>query len=194
VSRRDQESRSEEFVPLASRTVYDGRVVRLDLDRVRFPDGSEGELEMIRHTGAAAILPLLDPLDAPDPSILLLRQFRYAAADYLYEVPAGRPDSPDEDWVTCARRELEEETGMVAAELVRMTSILTTPGFTDERIHLFLAYDLSEGTISRDRDEFIELVTLPLSAALRMIAEETITDAKTVSTLLFAKHFLLARQ
>ena len=176
---------------IASRPIYRGRIVDLRVDRVRFPDGSEGELEMIRHSGASAVLPLLGPRESADPTILLLRQYRYAAGGYLYEVPAGRPAVEGEDWEVCARRELEEETGLVAGRMTRMTSILTTPGFTDERIHLFLAEELKPGSSALDHDEFIETVPLPLSEALRMVREEEIDDAKTICTLLYAAGFLL---
>jgi ADP-ribose pyrophosphatase len=176
---------------LDSWPVHRGRIVDLRIDTVRFPDGSQGELEFIRHSGAAAVLPLLDPRSADDPTILLIRQYRYAAGGYLYEVPAGRPDREGEPWEECASRELEEETGLVAGRLTRMTSILTTPGFTDERIHLFLAEDLRPGRTSPDHDEFIEVVHLPLSEALEKIRDEEITDAKSICTLLFAAGFLL---
>ena len=109
----------------------------------------------------------------------------------MLEVPAGRPDEPGEDWEVCARRELEEETGMIAGRMTRMSGIFTTPGFTDEFIHLFLAEELREGAVSYDHDEFIETVTMPLSEALRGIREGEITDAKTVSALLYAASFLL---
>jgi ADP-ribose pyrophosphatase len=178
---------------LDSRTIHDGRIVRLSIDRVRFPDGTEGELEMIRHSGAAAVLPLLDPPDDPDPRVILIHQYRYAAGGYLYEVPAGRPDRPGEPWETCARRELEEETGYRAGTIIPLTSILTTPGFTDERIHLFLATDLEPGTVGRDADEFMEPVTLRLSEALDMVHDGRIDDAKTICTLLHAAHFRLRR-
>lgn len=184
---------SEEPGHLASRPVYQGRIVDLRVDTVRFPDGSTGELEMIRHSGASAVLPLLDARDAEDPTILLLRQYRYAAGGYLYEVPAGRPEFVGEDWEVCARRELEEETGLVAGRLTRLTSILTTPGFTDERIHLFVAEELRPGSRALDQDEFIETVTLPLSEALRLVRDGEIDDAKTVCTLLYAAGFLLGR-
>ncbi|HEX9885102.1 MAG TPA: NUDIX hydrolase, partial [Longimicrobiales bacterium] len=117
---------------LATRAVYDGRIVRLAVDSVRFPDGSSGEMEMIRHPGASAVLPVMGGLDQADPEILLLRQYRYATGGYLYEVPAGLPDGPDEPWEDCARRELEEETGWKAGTLTPLTRIYTTPGFTDE--------------------------------------------------------------
>ena len=89
-----------------SEAVYEGGVIRLSVDTVRFPDGSEGRLEMIRHVGASAVLPFLGGLLDPDPEVLLVRQYRYASDGYLYEVPAGLPDGPEESWEQCARREL----------------------------------------------------------------------------------------
>lgn len=178
---------------IGSCAVYEGRVVTLTVDSVRFPDGSTGELEMIRHPGASAVLPLMGGPSDEDPEILLIHQYRYAAGGYLYEVPAGKPDEAGEDWEVCARRELEEETGMRAGSIRKLGSIHTTPGFTDEEIHLFLAWDLSSGQVARDADEFVELVRLPLSAALSMISEGEITDAKTICTLLFAERFVLGR-
>ena len=138
---------------LESRRVYTGRVVRVDVDTVPFPDGSTGELEIIRHPGAAAIVPCAsDPQGDPDPTILLIRQYRYAAGGLLWEIPAGTLN-PAEDPEACARRELLEEAGVTAARLQRLTSIWTTPGFTDEVIHLYLATGLTAGTPSRERDE-----------------------------------------
>ena len=177
---------------LASRLVHDGRIVRLSVDTVRFPNGSVGELEMIRHSGAAAVLPILGARGESDPEVLLIKQYRYASDGYLYEVPAGRPDRLGEDWELCARRELEEETGYRAGSLERLTAIYTTPGFTDELIHLFVAYDLTEGAHAREEDEFIELVHLPLSSAVGMIRDGRISDAKTICTLLYAHAFVVA--
>lgn len=179
-----------DFERLDSRTVHRGRIVHLSIDRVRFPDGSTGELEVIRHSGAAAVLPFRDPPHHPDPAIILIHQLRYAAGGYLFEVPAGRPDREGEPWEACARRELEEETGLIAGKLHPLTSILTTPGFTDERIQLFAATDLREGTAGRDADEFMELVDLPLSEALAMIRDGRITDSKTICTLLYADRWM----
>lgn len=173
------------------RPVHRGRIVDLGMDTVRFPDGSVGELEMVRHSGAAAVLPVLSDLDGPDPQIVLVRQYRYASGGYLYEVPAGRPEHPGEEWEVCARRELREETGLLAGRLQPMTSIWTTPGFTDERIHLFLATELTAGETRYDADEFMETVTMPLSRALSMVRDGEIQDAKTVCTLLYAAGFVL---
>ena len=175
-----------------SRPVHRGRVVDLSVDTVRFPDGSVGELEMIRHSGAAAIVPLLGDAEG-DPQVVMIRQYRYATGGYLYEVPAGRPSQPGEPWEECARRELEEETGLRAGTMRRLTSIFTTPGFTDERIHLFLATDLQTGTAARDADEFLDVEPLPMDEVLRMIRDEVITDAKSISALLYVAGFVLGR-
>lgn len=174
----------------ASRPIYDGRIVHLSIDTVEFPDGSAGELEMIRHSGAAAIVPIKGDPRADDPTIILIRQYRYAAGGYLLEVPAGRPDSPDEAWETCARRELREETGLTAERMVPLTAIYTTPGFTDERIHLFMATGLTPGDQTLDPDEFVESVEMPLSHAIERIRSGEIQDAKTICTLLYASTFL----
>lgn len=176
---------------IASRTVHTGKIIDLSIDRVRFPDGSTGELEMVRHSGAAAVLPVLGDPDGPDPQILLIRQYRYATGGFLLEVPAGRPDAPGEDWEVCARRELREETGLTAERMIPLTAIYTTPGFSDERIHLFMATGLRAGDTTLEADEFVEPVALPLSEALERIRDGGITDAKTICTLLFAAGFLM---
>lgn len=172
------------------RPIHKGRVVDLSIDTVRFPDGSTGQLEMIRHSGAAAVLPVFGEQGDPDPEILLIRQYRYATGGYLLEVPAGRPDRTGEDWDLCARRELQEETGFAAGRLVRLTTIYTTPGFTDERIHLYLAFDLTPGENKLDHDEFIETIRMPLSAAIHRVQQGEISDAKTICTLYTARDWI----
>jgi ADP-ribose pyrophosphatase len=133
---------------------YEGRVIRVDRDTVRFPDGSVGVLEMIRHPGAAAVVPFLDDPQGDDPRVLLIHQFRHAADGLLWEIPAGTLETgePPEE---CAHRELVEEAGMEAAKLTRLTTIYTTPGFTDERIHLYMATGLTPAALAREADEFI---------------------------------------
>ncbi len=178
---------------LDSRLIHDGRIVHLTVDQVRFPDGSIGELERIRHVGASAVLPFLDAPDSPDPTILMVHQYRYAAGGYLYEVPAGLPERPDEPWAECARRELREETGYSAGNVKYLTRIYTTPGFTDEVIHLFAATGLSRGEADRDIDEFMDLVPMRLSKALDMVRTGEIVDCKTVATLLFGAAFVAGK-
>ncbi len=120
---------------------------------------------------------------------MLIHQYRYAAGGLLYEVPAGIPQG-EESWVACAIRELAEETGFEADELRYLTRILTTPGFTDEEIHLFAASGLRPSKAARDDDEFIEVVTIRLSEALEAIRTGEIVDAKSVCTVMFASAFL----
>ena len=174
---------------LSTERVYTGRVIRLDRDQVRFPDGSQGVLEMIRHPGAAAVVPLLDPVTDPDPRVVLIRQFRHAADDYIWEIPAGTL-SRDEQPIDCAGRELIEESGYRAGELTFLTSIFTAPGFTDEQIHLYLATGLSAAEAAPDRDEFITVHPISWSEIGRMIRNGRIRDAKSLTALMFVQSFL----
>lgn len=176
---------------IASRRVHTGRVINLDVDTVRFPDGSSGELEMIRHPGAAAVVPIATDPAAGDPTILMIRQYRYATGGDLWEIPAGRLTEPGESPAECARRELREEAGVIAGRIERLTTIWTTPGFTDEAIHLFVAFDLQPGSHAREPDEFIEVEPLPLSEILRRIKIGEICDAKTVVSILYVAGFIL---
>lgn len=186
----EQFSEGTDVGRLSTRMVHDGRIVRLSLDTVRFPDGSTGELEMIRHPGAAAVLPVLGSMEEEDPQVVLLRQYRYASDGYLYEIPAGLPLGPDEPWDDCAHRELEEETGYRAGRLIPLTAIYTTPGFTDEVIRLYVAAELTEGESNLDDDEFVEVLTFPFSEVLEMVRRGEIVDCKSVSTILYAAQFV----
>jgi ADP-ribose pyrophosphatase len=177
---------------LSSRRVYSGRIINLDVDTVRFPNGSTGELEMIRHPGAAAIVPFLSDPVGVDPQLLLLRQYRYAADEFLYEIPAGRLD-PGEEPLDCAKRELMEETGCEAERIEHLYTFYTTPGFTDEKIHAFMAVGLSRGESRHETDEFITVETLTLSNALGLIEKGEIKDAKTALAILYAAGFRAGR-
>lgn len=177
---------------IASRRVYTGRVINLDIDTVRFPNGTVGELEMIRHSGASAVVPFVSDPTGDDPQVLLIRQYRYAAEGFVYEIPAGRLDAGEEP-VVCAQRELREETGCEAEGVEHLTTIYTTPGFTDERIHLFMAVGLTRGELAREADEFIELETMTLSRALELVESGAIQDAKTIVGLLYAAGFRAGR-
>lgn len=175
---------------IATRQVYAGRLLSIDEETVRTPAGIEITLELVRHPGAAAVVPLLsEPTDA-DPHVLLIHQYRYAAGGRIWEIPAGVLE-PGEEPESCARRELAEETGARATHVEHLTTIYTTPGFTDERIHLFLATGITAGSAAPEADELIEVQSRPISEVLRMIRDREITDAKTVAALLLVAGFRL---
>ena len=174
---------------LESKRAYSGKRINVDLDRVRFPDGSVGTLEMVRHPGASAVIPFLDPIESKDPRIILIRQYRWAAGDVMWEIPAGTLDhgeSPER----CAERELREEAGVTAATLRHLTSIYTTPGFTDEIIHLYAATGLTAQGTAHEADEFIETHEVRWSEVGRMIRDRRIRDSKTISALMWVQCFM----
>lgn len=175
---------------IASHRIHKGRVIEVVSDTVRFPDGTSGELDVVRHPGASAVLPFLSDPRGDNPSILLIRQYRHAAGGWLFEIPAGRLETGEEP-LACARRELLEETGCAAERVEFLTTILTTPGFSDERIHLFAATGLTQGPTHREPDEFIESAAITLTDALERISAGEITDGKTVVAVLFAAGFRL---
>jgi ADP-ribose pyrophosphatase len=154
--------------------IYTGIVVNLNIDTVTLPNGITVDLEVVRHPGAAAVVPLKD-----DGMVILIRQFRHAAGGFIYEIPAGKLH-PGEDPTVCAARELEEEVGYRADGLELLSSIFTAPGFTDEVIHIYKATGLTMGRQQLDRDEVLEVIELPLLDAIRMIEIGTIRDAKSI--------------
>jgi ADP-ribose pyrophosphatase len=185
-------SEPEEPGMIRSEPIYDGRIVKLFKDTVRFPDGSTGELEVVRHRGASAIVPFLSDPRGDDPQILLIKQYRYAAGGYIYEIPAGMLDAGEEPR-DCAARELREETGCTAKNLEFLFTLLTTPGFTDEQIHLFMATELERGETAHEADEFMTVEAVSLSSALQMIERGEIPDGKTALGILFAAGFRASR-
>jgi ADP-ribose pyrophosphatase len=167
--------RMSRAVVLSRSPVHKGRVLDIGVERVRLPSGVETDLEMIRHPGAAAIVPL-----TANGEILLVHQFRHAAAGMLWEVPAGTL-VPGEEPVACAHRELQEEAGMRAVEMIDLGWILPAPGYTDERIHLYLARGLTPATQNLDADEVItEVRAIPVAEVLRQVAAAELIDAKSV--------------
>ena len=156
-------------------------------ERVVLPNGHEVELEIVRHPGASAIVPL-----TAEGDVILIRQYRHAAGGFVYEVPAGKlaKGEPPED---CALRELTEEAGVIAGKICRLGSIFTTPGFSDEVIHLFLAEDLLPSVTNHEPSEVITLLRRPLASCLEMIAAGEIVDAKTICALFLTDHHLRRR-
>ena len=157
-----------------TRNIFTGKVLTLNIDTVTLPNGVTIDLEMVRHPGAAAVVPLKD-----SGTVVLIKQFRHAAGGFIYEIPAGKLHA-GEDPMHCAARELEEEIGYVAGRLERLTSILTAPGFTDEVIHIYKATAMTRGQQQLDRDEVLEVLEIPLEEAIAMIVAGTIRDAKTI--------------
>jgi len=173
---------SERFV--SGEEVYSGGFLRLRRDVVRLPDGSETVREYVQHPGAVAIVALLD-----DGRVLLERQHRYPHRRDFIEIPAGKIE-PDEPHFETAKRELQEETGYVAAEWTRLGLIHNAIAYSDEGIELWLARGLEQRETSLDAGEFLEVLALPFEEAVAMIREGRITDAKTIAGLLWVKAFL----
>lgn len=172
---------------VATRRVYQGRVVDLRLETVRLPGDAEVELEVVRHRGAAAVVPLLD-----DGDVLLVRQFRASAdREWLLEVPAGKLDDGEAP-ESCARRETEEEVGFAPGRLDPLGRIYTSPGFTDEKIWLFLARDLERSEQELEEDEVLEVERMPFPEAVRLAVTDGMADAKSICALLRAAAWLEA--
>ncbi|HVS12426.1 MAG TPA: NUDIX hydrolase [Thermoanaerobaculia bacterium] len=169
---------------LDTREVHRGKVVDLRVERVRLPGGRETELELIRHPGAAAVVPLTE-----HGEVLLVRQYRHAIGGWILEVPAGKLDA-GEPPARCAERELVEEVGRRPRELIALGWIWTTPGFTDERIWLFLARDLVPAAQDLEHDEVLEVETLPFERAVDLVHRGGIHDGKSVAALLRAARWL----
>jgi ADP-ribose pyrophosphatase len=146
----------------------------LNIDTVTLPNGVTIDLEIVRHPGAAAVVPLKD-----NETVILIKQFRHAAGGFIYEIPAGKLH-PGEDPRDCAVRELEEEIGYRAGNLTLLSSIFTAPGFTDEVIHIYRGTELSRGRQNLDRDEVLEIVEVSLEQAIEMMRAGEIRDAKTM--------------
>ena len=166
-----------------TRVVHRGRSIVVQVERAELPGGRSVELDIVRHPGAAAVVPF-----ESDDVVLLIRQYRHAAGGTIWEVPAGKLDG--EPPAVCAARELEEEVGRRAGRLVPLASILTTPGFSDEVIHLFAAFELSPVPQRLEHDEVIEVVPMPLARALELIWSGELRDAKSSLALLHAAHQL----
>jgi len=174
---RSSKSSPAEPVELSQRILHRGRTGIFGVHEVRFPSGHVTTLELLQHPGAAAIVPFVDA-----EHIVLLRQYRFAIKGQLWEIPAGKLD-PGEEPRTCALRELEEETGYRAGRIVATGRVIPAPGFADECIHLFCAYDLVAGETRREPNELIETHHVRLHEALRMIDRGDIVDGKSIAGL-----------
>ena len=161
------------------RLAYQGRSIAVYVEEAELPGGRRVDLDVVRHPGASAIVPF-----ETDDVVLLIRQYRHAAGGTIWEVPAGKLDGETPE--VCARKELEEEAGRRAGRIERLGSILTTPGFTDEVIHLFAAFDLEPIPQRLESDEVIDVVPTPIGEALELIWSGELTDATSVVALVHA--------
>ena len=166
------------------RTIYRGRVFELVRENVTLENGTTTDMEFIEHPGAAAIVPFLS-----DNRIVMLKQYRHALKKYIWEIPAGTLD-PREDIISCARRELVEETGYSAGQWHRLGEITPVPGYSNERIHIFLARELQPAVQDLDADEVIQVQEVEFHKALEMIGSGEIQDAKSIAGLFLASQWL----
>ena len=178
----------EIYVPGSNEEVFSGRLLKVQRDHVTLPNGNDTTREYIRHPGAVAIVPVL-----ADGSVVMVKQCRYPLATLLWEIPAGKLDhGPEEDTLECAKRELSEETGLTADHWRKLTVLETTPGFCNERIHLYLATGLHAGKTHPDEDEFVCTLRMPLSDAVQKVMDGTFRDGKTALALLMVQQLLSA--
>ena len=168
---------------LSSEMKFDGKLIKVTYD-IADVNGKEAWREVVHHPGASAVVAIDE-----DKRIIMEKQFRYALNDYLLEIPAGKLDA-GEDSLVCAKRELEEETGIVASEWISLGTIATSPGFCNEVIHLYVAKGLSKGEIHWDEDEYVEVERYTFDELLQRIKEEKIKDSKSLSALLLAMPYL----
>lgn len=169
---------------LSSIEVHRGRVFRVVTERVTLENGVTVDLDLVRHPGASAVVAVDD-----DGGVKLLHQYRHAVGGRIWEIPAGTLEEQEAP-LDCARRELAEEAGVRARTWEALGDIVPVPGYSDERISLFLAHGLSGAAQRLDRDELLEVVDVPFDRALEMIADGAISDAKTLSALLLADRFM----
>ena len=174
---------------LSGETIYDGKVVHLEKWEVLLPNGAMAAREVVKHVGAAASVPVDD-----EGFVTLVRQHRVAIDEVTLEIPAGKLNFKGEDPLVCAKRELEEETGLNAARWQMLTHSVTTPGFCTEQIGLFLATGLTQHEAHTDEDEFLNLVRLPLSEAVARVMAGEIRDMKSALGLLMADRVLRAAE
>ena len=172
---------------VSSEHVFDGIILHIDHLTNRLPNGKLAKREVARHIGAAAVLPVDE-----DGNVYLVRQFRAPVDRVLLEIPAGKLDYKGEDRLEAAQRELREETGLSAETWTHLNDMLSTVGFCDECISLFLARGLSAGDCDPDDDEFLNVVKMPFSEAVDMVMNNEIADAKTICALMMAWKILNA--
>ena len=176
-------------IPVSSEPIYNGRILDVQRWQVTCPNGSLASREIVVHKGAAAVVPVYE-----DGTTLLVRQHRVAVDRVTLEIPAGKLDHVGEDPLECAVRELEEETGLKAARMTLLTSLVTTPGFCTEKIGIYLAEGLTQGDTHPDEDEFLGLTRIALEDAIALVMRGEIRDSKTICGLMMAREVILSQK
>lgn len=166
---------------LSSRVVFRGKIITVRVDEVELQDGSTSKREVVEHSGAVAVLAVDD-----EKNVLFVRQYRKPVEQELLEIPAGKLE-PGEAPEECARRELQEEAGVLPEKLVLLAEYYSSPGFASERLYVYLAGGLSAGTLQRPADEFLTVIKMPYEEALKKAKNGEIRDGKTLIALLLAQ-------
>ena len=174
-------------IPISEKPVFDGLLIRVSHMQVRLPNGETSQREIVHHNGGVGIVAVDD-----EGQVTLVRQHRIALDEVLLEIPAGKLDGPNEDPLSAARRELEEETGLQAERIELLISSIPTPGYCTERLHLYLATGLSQHQAHLDKDEFLSVVKMPLAEAIERTMRGELCDGKTALALLMAQNRLHA--
>ena len=174
---------SEDVKRMGRELAYQGTVLKVYKDHMKFSNGNTEDWDFIHHDGAAAVIPVMD-----DGKILMVKQYRNALERDTLEIPAGKLDDPDEEGIVCASRELKEETGYSSDDLEWLLTIRTTVAFCDERIEVFVARNLIPGEQHLDEDEFVNVKAYELAELETMIYDGTIQDSKTIAAILAYKN------
>lgn len=164
---------------IKSELKYDGKIIKVYLDHVELENGAVATRDVVRHKGAACVAPITD-----DDCLIFVKQFRYPIGREMLELPAGKLDHIGEDPYLCAVRELKEETGFTSSNITYLGDFISTAGFSDENIRLYMATDLVKGEASPDEDEFLDVIKIPISKALEMVMSGEIADGKTQALVL----------
>ena len=173
---------------IASKQIFDGKVVKLFVDDIELPNGKGAFREVVKHPGAVCVIPITD-----DGEVIMVKQFRYPFSSVLLEIPAGKLE-PNEDPLDAVKRELEEESGVVAENIEFIGMTYTTVAFTDEKIYTYMATGLTFKESHPDEDEFLEVVKLPLDTLVNMVMSGEIKDSKTQVAILKAERLLNERK
>lgn len=172
-------------VRVSTREIFNGRILHVQEDMARLPNDSVKSREVVRHIGAVCVIPILD-----DGRVIMERQFRYPIDQVIWEIPAGKLDSKDEDPLDAAKRELREETGYSAENWRPLGVFYPAAAYCDEKIHMYLATGLFAGRQDLDDDEFLDVELVPLTKLVDMVMSGEITDAKTQTAVLKAARIL----